>query len=236
MKIGGAKVTNYDKRGHGNITVEKAFAYSSNTAFGQIAERLGAESLVGTANAFGFGTDIGQDFGTNPSLMPNPKEMTVWETAWAGVGQPVGEHESPAGPQASVTQMALVAAGIANGGNLVKPHVVEKIKNLEGITVSKTASLNLGAACSPDVAAQVCSAMRSVVKTGTGQLAQISGVDVFGKTGTAQINDKDDHSWFIGTAAKDGKEVSIAIIVEKHQGTVSVTPQAKKVLEVALTR
>ena len=53
--------------------------------------------------------------------MPDPDEMTTWETAWAGVGQPVGEHESPPGPQATVMQMALVAAGIANDGVVMRP-------------------------------------------------------------------------------------------------------------------
>ena len=64
--------------------------------------------------------------------MPDPAEMTTWETAWAGVGQPVGEHESPAGPQATVLQMALVAAGIANDGVVMAPHVVGLVRDPDG--------------------------------------------------------------------------------------------------------
>ena len=59
--------------------------------------------------------------------MPDAAEMTEWETAWAGAGQPVGSHESPAGPQTTVMQNAVIAAAIANGGQVMEPYVVEAI-------------------------------------------------------------------------------------------------------------
>ncbi len=98
MEIGGADVVSIGERGHGKISLAKAFALSSNTVFGQVADGLGAEKLVATARAFGYGQQLGLDFTTAASVMPNPEEMTEWELAWAGAGQPVGQGHAP-GPR-----------------------------------------------------------------------------------------------------------------------------------------
>ena len=113
LQIGGGKVTNFEGGGYGKLDLLTATMKSVNTVFAQLAVKLGAPALVKQADLFGFGKRFGFELPTKTSLMPEPAQMTTWETAWAGVGQPVGEHTSPAGPQATVLQMALVAAGIA---------------------------------------------------------------------------------------------------------------------------
>lgn len=132
MDIGNAPVTNVKKRSYGKITLEQAMWYSSNTVFGQVGVQLGSDLLVQMACSFGFNEDIPFDLPLATSLMPDPEEMTTWETAWAACGEPVGEHESPAGPQATVLQMALVGAAIANEGAIMQPFLVDGIYNANG--------------------------------------------------------------------------------------------------------
>ncbi len=92
------------------------------------------------ADAFGFDHKVPFELPAKTSLMPDPAEMTVWETAWAGVGQPVGEHDSPPGPQATALQMALVASGIANSGLVMEPHVIDEVRDEAGRMLSTTAA------------------------------------------------------------------------------------------------
>ncbi|MCL2883029.1 MAG: FtsW/RodA/SpoVE family cell cycle protein, partial [Coriobacteriia bacterium] len=102
LEIGNAEVTNYHMNNYGNVTLERGFELSANTVFAQVADQIGAQRLVAGAENLGFNKRLNTDFSAAVSLMPDPSEMTEWETAWAGVGQPVGEHKSPPGPQATV--------------------------------------------------------------------------------------------------------------------------------------
>lgn len=159
MEIGGADVVSIGERGHGKISLAKAFALSSNTVFGQVADGLGAEKLVATARAFGYGQQLGLDFTTAASVMPNPEEMTEWELAWAGAGQPVGQGHTP-GPQATVMQNALMAATIANNGIAMNPYVVSQILAPDGTVLKTTrghSSARPWAAAPPSRSSRPCS-------------------------------------------------------------------------------
>lgn len=105
MDIGNAAVTNFEKHNYGTISLARATELSSNVVFGQLGVQIGAENLVNYAKLFGFNMDIDFDLPLATSVMPDAKDMTTWETAWAAAGEPVGEskttsHPSPAGPQA----------------------------------------------------------------------------------------------------------------------------------------
>lgn len=213
IEIGGAAVTNMHNDDFGETNLRDAFAHSSNTSYGQVATQLGADTLVRYARAFGFGTSLGQDFSTAASLMPDPSEMTEWETAWAGAGQPVGEHASPAGPQVTVMQGAVIAAGIANGGVVMNPYVVDHVLSPEGVTVSTTAPKSLGQAITAETAEQVKEAMLEVVQSGTGVAAQVRGARVAGKTGTAEQGGHV-NSAFIGFAPYDSPTLAISVYLE----------------------
>jgi peptidoglycan glycosyltransferase len=214
MDIGNAAVTNDHNKDYGTISLSEALAVSSNTAFGQLADKLGSDKLVSYAKAFGYGTSLGQDFSCLSSLMPTASEMTEWETAWAGCGQPVGEHKSAAGPQTTVMQNAVVAAAIANDGTVMDPYVVDHVLSASGATTQTTSSRSLGQACSSSTAASVKEAMLGVVQSGTGTAAQVSGVKVAGKTGTAQVSNGNMNSLFIGFAPYDSPTLAISICVE----------------------
>lgn len=214
MDIGGAALTNFNGNDYGDLSVADAFALSANTAFGQIGTAVGANTLVSYANAFGYGREIGQDFKSVASLMPVADEMTEWETAWAACGQPVGQHASPAGPQTTVMQNAVVAQAVANGGVAMDPYVVGHVLSPEGVETSSTTPRSLGQAISAETAEQLKEAMLGVVENGTGVAAQVSGARVAGKTGTAEVENGNANSLFIGFAPYDEPTLVISICVE----------------------
>jgi len=221
LEVGGAPVTNYGLEGFGSLTLQQAFAYSCNTVFAQVAVEMGADALVSGAEGFGFNGSVNADFNIATSLMPEAREMTEYETGWAGAGQPVGQvgtlHPSPAGPQVTVTQMAMVGAGIANDGIIMRPYVVSSIIGPEGTIVSQTAPQRYLAACTPAVAAEVQEAKLDVVDYGTGYDARLSGYTVRGKTGTAQTTRNGvemEDSWFVGYIELDGRNVVVAVVIE----------------------
>ena len=234
MEIGGADVVSIGERGHGKISLAKAFALSSNTVFGQVADGLGADKLVATARAFGYGQQLGLDFPAAASVMPNPEEMTEWELAWAGAGQPVGQGHTP-GPQATVMQNALMAATIANNGIAMNPYVVSQILAPDGTVLKTTRGRSLGQAVSSGTAAQVKQAMLDVVQNGTGSAAAIAGVKVAGKTGTAETNNANANSTFVGFAPYDTPTVAIAVVIEQNaKGEESAAAVGGQVLRAAL--
>lgn len=214
ISIGGADVTNVAGEDFGTTTLRNAFTHSSNTAFGQLAVNVGASTLVDYAKAFGYGTTLGQDFHVTASLMPDASEMTEWETAWAGSGQPVGQHSSPAGPQTTVMQNAVVAAAIANNGVVMSPYLVDHVLSPEGVTITTTKPRSLRQAVTAETAQQVKEAMLDVVQNGTGVAAQVYGARVAGKTGTAEVAGGQINSTFIGFAPYDNPTLAISICVE----------------------
>ena len=237
MDIGNAPVSNFDKNDYGNITLARATELSSNTVFGQVGAELGSERLVEGADAFGFNHDIEFPLPLYTSLMPDPEEMTEWETAWAAAGEPVGEnqtdnHPSPAGPQATVLEMAMVGAGIANDGVIMQPYLVDGVYNANGERSLTAAPAKLLQATSPETAQEVKGILEGVVKQGTGMVAAVEGVDVAGKTGTAEKEDSND-SWFVGMAPADNPQVVVAIIIEDGEEGVGAS-KAQNVLRVAL--
>ncbi|MDO8950687.1 MAG: FtsW/RodA/SpoVE family cell cycle protein [Actinomycetota bacterium] len=238
IEIGGAPITNYGGDGYGTVTLEKATASSINTVYAQLADALGASRLVAQSERFGINTEAAFELPLKTSLMPDPAEMTRWETAWAGVGQPVGEHKSPAGPQVTALQMALISAGIANEGIVMRPYVVDSITDRAGSVLSATSPRAWLTATDRATAATVRDMMVLVVKSGSGTRAAIKGVAVAGKTGTAEAGKSvQTHAWFIAFAPADNPRVAIAIVLENAGvGGLVAAPAAQPVLEMALAR
>lgn len=214
VDLGGQTVSNDHAGEYGTVSLRDALAISANTVFGPLGTQMGAETLVRYANSFGYGSTLGMDFPCQSSLMPEPGEMTEWETAWSACGQPVGEHASPAGPQTTVMQNAVTAAAIANGGVAMNPYVVDHVLSPEGATVHTTTPSELGRAVSDQTAAQVGEAMLGVVSNGTGMAAQVYGYLVAGKTGTAQVGTDSINSLFVGYAPYDNPTLAISICIE----------------------
>ena len=234
LEIGGADVVNINETSHGEIPLSEAFAVSANTVFGQVATSLGADKLVTTARAFGYGQTLGLDFDSAASIMPNPDDMTEWEVAWAGAGQPVGQGHTP-GPQTTTLQNAVVAAAIANNGIAMNPYVVSRVLSPSGTVVKTTSEHALGQAVSSDTAEQVKQAMLGVVENGTGYGARVPGVKVAGKTGTAETGNSLANSTFIGFAPYDTPTVAISVVLEERSSNESSAAEvAGQVLRAAL--
>ena len=235
MDLGNAEVSNFGDRSYGNITLARATEVSSNTVFGQLGLQIGSKLLVEGAEAFGFGKDLDFELPVVKSLMPDPDEMTQWETAWAAAGQPVGEHESPAGPQASVLEMALVGCAIANNGTIMEPYLVDSVYGANGERSYQAQAVPYLNAVSRETANRVKEVLKGVVDSGTGTEAIINGVQVAGKTGTAEKGNNED-GWFVGMADanSDVPSVVVAIVVEDKASGVA-TEKAGDILRTALT-
>ncbi len=233
MEIGNASITNAKDIGYGTISLARATEVSSNTVFGQLGVQIGAKRLVEGAENFGFNKKVDFDLPLATSLMPNPDEMTEWETAWAAAGEPVGEHKSPAGPQATVLEMALVGCAIANDGAIMQPYLVDGIYNANGERSFTGTPSKLLQAVSATTANRVKDVLEGVVENGTGSAAAISGTKVAGKTGTSERGDGTTNSWFVGMAPADNPRVVVAIVIEKGDSGEGAS-KAQNVLKTAL--
>lgn len=232
IDIGGAAVTNFDSTSYGSQTLEQATWTSSNTVFGQLGVQIGADLLVETADDFGFDTQVSFDLPTAMSLMTDPSKMSEWETAWAAAGQPVGAHTT-LGPYTSVLQMAMVGCAIANDGEIMQPYLVQSVYNSNGERSYNAESSLFKKAVSETTANRVKEVLKGVVEYGTGTAAQISGVEVAGKTGTAETGKSKDDSWFVGMASADDSSLVIAIVLEEADEGTGAT-KARQVLTTAL--
>ena len=237
MEIGNADVVNFDGNSYGRLTLAQATELSANTAFGQLGVEMGADALVAGAEDFGFNKDIEFALTLYTSLMPDPDDMTEWETAWAAAGENVGEnktanHPSPNGPQATVLEMALVGSAIANDGTIMQPYIVDGVYNANGERSFTAQPTKLMQAVSETTAGRVRDVLAGVVNNGTGTDAAIDGVQVAGKTGTAEKVDGND-SWFVGMAPADDPRVVVALIIEDGEEGVGAQ-KAQNVLKTAL--
>lgn len=235
MTIGNGKVNNFGNYSYGEITLARATELSSNTVYGQLGTQIGSDRLVEGSEKFGFNQDVSFDIPLVKSLMPDPNEMTEWETAWATAGEPVGQHASPAGPQATVLQMALVGCVIANDGVMEQPYLVDSIYNADGECSFTARPSSLMTATSSSIAKRVRTVLEGVVNSGTGTAAAVQGVQIAGKTGTSETGKEYDDSWFVGMAPSEDCKVVVAIALEQGASLDGgAASRAQNVLETAL--
>ena len=229
INIGGYVIHNFDNKSYGQHDFTKAFASSINTTFATVGSQMGAGTLATYADAFGFGKSLPWNLGGATSTFPDPSGMDKAHTAQAAIGQ--GEVLS------SPLMMGLAACAVANGGTIMKPYLVDQILSYNGAIVETTSPGAWLQPISAATAATMKDLMLQVVRSGTGTAAAISGVQVAGKTGTAQVATGDSHAWFAGFAPADDPQVAVVVIVENggSGGTVAA-PIAKQVIAAALGR
>ncbi|WP_248843864.1 penicillin-binding transpeptidase domain-containing protein, partial [Streptomyces albus] len=177
-----------------NASLRTALRYSCNNVFAKLATDLGAGKVRKQAEKFGF-DDEKQDVPVRAATSNFPKKMDAAQTGLSGIGQ----FEVTATP----LQMAMVSQAIANGGELVDPHMVSRVQDSSGHTLESFEDPDSHRVMSQDTASQLRSAMRTVVEKGTGSNAQIDGMTVGGKTGTAQHgvdNSGTPYAWFTSYA------------------------------------
>jgi peptidoglycan glycosyltransferase len=211
-------------------TLTEALTQSCNTSFALLGQSVGADALRKQAEAFGFDSDqLRIPLRVARSSFPAAPDAAQTELS------SIGQFDVTATP----LQMAMVSAAIANGGVLMKPNLVARVRSADLEVIQSAAPSELSRPISSTVADKLRTMMLSVVTRGTGTAAQIDGVDVAGKTGTAQSAEgKPPHAWFTAFASGNGRNIAIAVVVdyggkagnEAFGGTVAA-PIARKVME-----
>jgi len=227
--------------GASQITLAQALTISCNVVFGQIGLRLGGAKLAAQAHAFGFAPDASD--GDVPFDIPFQEgvfpEASYFSDRLPAVAlSAIGQDNVAANPM----QMALVASAIANGGSEMRPRLVSEIRDPSGQVVESFAPEVFGQPISSQTAIQLTQMMVSVVQSGTGTAAQIPGVEVAGKTGTAQHGEGlAPHAWFVSFAPAQNPKIAVAVIVldggslgSEATGGVVAAPIARAVMEAAL--
>jgi peptidoglycan glycosyltransferase len=216
-------------------TLVHALEISCNTAFGALGMELGGEKLRAQAAKFEFGSPLSVPMRVATSSVP--AELNAPQTAQSAIGQ----YDVRTTP----LQMAMVTAGIANGGRVMTPYLVSQVRSADLDVISPAPTpRELSQAVSPRTAQILTEMMVSVVDHGSGARAQIPGVAVAGKTGTAQHDPKKPpHAWFISFAPANDPQVAVAVIVEdggvNHSevgGGRVAAPIAKAVMEAGIGR
>jgi peptidoglycan glycosyltransferase len=242
ITVSGVPLSNDNNQPFGPIDLTTALTYSVNTVWAQVAEQLGRATMTKYMQRFGF-------YSTPPLDYP-PKELNASQPY-----PPGGRHPYPPGsPNEDIgrigigqggllvtpLQMAMIAAAVANGGKLMVPHLTDRAVDKNGRTVETIHPSVYSQVMKPSTAQEIAQMMKKVVDEGTGTAAQLGGIDVAGKTGTAQIGvigSNLTQPWFIGFAPIQNPKVAIAVTVEKSQGGFGGTvaaPIARAVIQTLL--
>lgn len=218
----------------GQMPLADALRISCNTTFAELGATLGDDALRTQAEAFNFDSPLRVPMKVTPSRFPADPDAA--KTALAAIGQ--GDV------RVTPLQIAMISAAIANKGVLMTPYAVDRVRAPNLDVIQKAEPEALGTAISPATAAQLTQMMVGVVDSGTGTSARISGVQVAGKTGTAQDPPAvEPHAWFTGFAPADNPQVAVAVIVEnggsmgsEATGGAVAAPIAKAVMEAVMTK
>jgi peptidoglycan glycosyltransferase len=192
--------------GSGSLTLTQALQISCNTTFAGLGIRLGSEKLAAEAEKFGFNQPSPYQLPAATSTIPADQDVPA--TAQSAIGQ--------RDVRASPLQMATVAATVANGGRRMGPFVARQVVSDKGSVVKRFEGEDFGQVIPEQVASDLRDMMLQVVEAGTGVAAQIPGLQVAGKTGTAQhAQGKNPHAWFIGFTGSGDRQIAVAVVVEE---------------------
>jgi penicillin-binding protein A len=220
--------------GTDRIPMIQAMEQSCNTSFAPLADELGADAMREQAEAFGWNSDYLDDLPLQ-AKSAYPEGMDAAQTALSGFGQ--------SSVTATPLQMAMVVSGVANGGNVMRPYIVDAVQSPELDILDKTDPEVLSRAVSASTAEELKEMLVSTVANGTASPAAIPGVQVGGKTGTAETGQPGvaPYAWFVSFAPADDPQVAVAVMIEKADiprgeiaGGVVGGPIAKSVMEAVM--
>jgi len=231
-KISGVPLNNFGNEDFGDIDLTEALTNSVNTVWAEVGEKLGKKTMGEYMTKFGF-------YKPPPIDLPGDQLLSSGERERGKLLSP-GSRKIDVGRMAigqdkllvTPLQMATVAATIANGGVRMEPHITQKIVDPDGRTQDEIEGVRTERVMKADTARALTSMMKNVVKEGTGTAAALEGVELAGKTGTAEIDiqRKINDAWFIGFT----NDFAVAVVLERVQGGtggVDAAPVAKQVLE-----
>jgi peptidoglycan glycosyltransferase len=220
--------------GKPRVSIADALRFSCNIPFAQLGLALGQDKIRQQAELFGFGKKVSVPISVTPSTYPSG--MDDAQTALSSFGQ-FDDRVTP-------MQMAMVSAAIANGGKLMSPTLVNYVQSSTLSILSQTVPSQLATPVTPEVADGVKQMMIGAVSKGVSSNGQIKGVEVAGKTGTAQNGGNLPYTlWFTGFAPANNPKVAVAVVVEDGGGmgqsgfgNLLAAPVARKVMEAVLNK
>ncbi len=241
LQVGPGVITNWDsdQNPHGNPTFTEGMKLSSNVVLAQVGMKLGINNFYTYLKGFGFGNKSGVDITGEESGLLVPKDQV----------KPIELATMSFGQANLVTPIQLLDAicVVANGGTLFRPYVVEKVTDPNSKIVLQNKPTALRQVISKATAAQMTKILVQVVADGTGALARIPGIEIAGKTGTAQKVDPktglysktDFIASFTAYAPAGDPKIAVLIVIDSpqgssHQGGTIGAPRAKAILEGAL--
>lgn len=215
-------------------SLSTALELSCNIPFAEVAIELGSEQMRTTAEGFGFNQHLEIPLEVSASVYP--ENLDAPQTALTGFGQ--GQL------LATPLQMAMVSAGIANEGVVMYPRMVDTVVASDLSVQHRFENVELSRAVSPEIANEIRDIMVKGVESGAATGARIDGVDVAGKTGTAEMGGDRPYSlWFTGFAPANNPRVAVAVLLENGAGqgqsgssNAIAAPIAKQVMEAVLGR
>jgi len=226
--IDGYILKDYDGKPHGKLNLEEALVKSCNTYFGEKGVIIGKDALGEVAERFLVNKKIDFDLPVSKSSFPYKDNLGETDIAAASIGQ--GKLLM------TPLNMALIASGIANKGDIVKPILVKEVISPEGKVLRNNQPQILTKAVDIFTANEVKNMMVESVKRGTSRNASIKNVRVAGKTGTAENPSGKSHAWFIGFAPAEEPKIALAVVLEEEGSTggKAAAPIARSIIIEAL--
>ena len=220
--------------GKTTVSIADALRFSCNVPFAQLGIQLGQGKIRAMAEAFGFGKQVKVPLLATPSIYPD--NMDDAQVGLSSFGQ-FDDRVTP-------LQIAMISAAIANAGKLMKPNLIESVMSSSLAVLDQPNPEEFASPLTPEVAAQLKDMMVGAVSRGVSSNAQIKGVEVAGKTGTAQNGEDEPYTlWFTGFAPANDPKVAVAVVVAKGggqgqsgRGNSLAAPIARKVMEAVLNK
>ncbi len=218
-----------DLRVHGEVNLKSALAVSCNSYFATLGLRLGAKDFTGGLAAFGWGDPLNLDL----PLSQIPFDQKSFQDPNGLAEAAIGQGKILVNP----LYMAMVAGAIGNGGTMMQPYLMQEIRDPGRGVLWSARPQALRKVISPQIAAQVKDDMVGVVNSGTGTAAYIPGLDVAGKTGSAENPGGDPHAWFVAFAPANDPKVAVCVLIEHGgEGGQVAAPIARELIQLALTQ
>ena len=223
-------ITCFNQTVHGEEDFIDSFAYSCNASFGNIGLSLKKDQLKDTCESLFFNNKLPTDIMHKKSVFDLSSDASNWQIAATSIGQ---GHT-----QVTPLHMAMVVSAIANGGNLMKPYMVDSIETADGgRRVEKYIPESYGQIMTTQEANALGELMEAVTSYGTAYSLSDYGYSVAGKTGTAEVAGKGDNSWFVGYAPADQPKIAICVLVENDEGYYeSALPVANAIFQNYMNR
>ncbi len=230
INVGENSVSCYNGTWHGEEDVFESFAYSCNSSFINIGLSLDMNKFSGSCKGLFFNRSLPTKLEYKPSSFELNKDSSEFEIMQTVIGQ--GKT------LVSPLHMCMIASAIANDGVLYEPYIVSKITNHNGYEVKSYKPTEYGEVFTKEEVGILTEAMGDVVEYGTGTRLKSDSYNVYGKTGTAEINSGDNaHSWFVGFAENDDAKIAICVVMEEMPpGSTWAVPVAREVFEAYFAR